>query len=135
MKITVPAIQRETVGWRFSYVGSETVYYDVGRRTNKPSLRQRVTAVYETRVVPKVAFDYDFQIARRLTGVSLLAITAVAVGVAVPVLAAASIFAVVRDAVEAGLRRIQHVYTVLVTEDFKVVREAVEYAFEEITAR
>lgn len=134
MKITVPAIKREAVGTRFSYAGSETVYF-AGERPSQGGFKPKVTTVYDTTLTSKVAFDYDFQIARRVNGVAVLAFTGIfAAFVAVPVVIGTTAYGVLKEAGRAGYARLQYAGSV-VGDVATAFREAVEYAVEEITAR
>lgn len=81
MRIQVPAIVRENVGVRLFYVGADRVYHD-DARPNAYGVRGEARPIYDTRLTTRTVFDYDFQAARRLTGVAHGAIYTAALGVA-----------------------------------------------------
>ena len=74
MKITLPLPRREIVGVRT--IADRSYYY--GERPNVVNAND-IMDIIETKVVPTVVFDRDFQARRRLAGASRLALLAVAV--------------------------------------------------------
>jgi len=104
MKITLPAVEREIVGTRFSYAGSETVYF-AGERPSKGNFKPVTTPVYENRLTSKVAFDYDFKLKTRLLGGAYFGLTVVLFPVGVTIGLGAFVYSAVRDVITAVSKR------------------------------
>lgn len=122
MKITLPAVRIEEVGYRQN-LGVDLIYFDAKRANACSPVRE--TPIRELKLSLAVVFDHDLKLARRAGGLGQIAVLAALGVVGVPILAAAQIASDLFESVRATVRGCGQAYLILRDETFAAARKVI----------